>query len=144
MIGLLHPGELQIAVREYTSPGSYNVPSQSGEACMISMSSYSVSGPVRGSHSLHLNFFPRKTMRGLERPQSMVATLVPFLCESSVLRLPLLEMEYRDRPAGSTTTALRMLAPCLEILSSIEGRSSERGAPTNVALKGVGGGFNLS
>ena len=86
-----------------------------------------MSGPVRGSHSLHLTFFPRKTMRGLERSQSMVATSVPFLCESSVLRLPLLEMVYSGRPAGSITTALRMLAPCLEILSSIEGRSSERG-----------------
>ena len=83
-------------------------------------------------------------MRGLERSQSMVATSVPFLCESSVLRLPLLEMVYSGRPAGSITTALRMLAPCLEILSSIEGRSSERGASTNVALKGVGGIVDLS
>ena len=71
----------------------YPVPSQSGEASVCSMITYSVLGPARGSHSLHLTFLPRKFMRGLCRSQSMVATLLPSLSASTTVRLSSLEMK---------------------------------------------------
>jgi hypothetical protein len=79
-------------------------------------------------------------MRGLERSQLTVATSALFLHEMSVVHFELLEMEYRDRPAVSTTVALTIFEPLLEILSPMDGRLVWRGGSTSVALKGVGGG----
>ena len=99
------------------------------------MNTYSVSGPASGSHSLHFIFFPRKTMRGLERSQLTVATSVLSLCEDIFVPFELLEMVYRCRPARSTTVELTIFAPLFENVSSIEGRSAQRGSLTNIGLK---------
>jgi len=87
------------------------------------MDTYSVSGPARGNQSLHFIFFPPKTIRGLERSHSIVATLTSFVHETNIVRFELLEIEKRDLPTASTTTELTMLELPLGILSLTDERS---------------------
>jgi len=88
----MHPSVLFITVCEHASPR--------GVSLIINdirryrrPGTYSVSGPASGSHSLHFIFLRRKTIRGLGRSHSTVATSTSSLHETKVVRLELLAME---------------------------------------------------
>ena len=99
-----------------------------------------MSGLASGNHSLHRIFFRRKTIRGLERFHSTVATSASFLHATTVVRFELLEMEKRDWPDALTTTELTMLDLPRAIVSLTDGRSLWYGVLTRVELGEVGGG----
>src|SRR6266705_113249 len=68
-----------------------HVPIQHDSKQQEEWGSYSVSGPASGSHSLHFIFFPRKTIRGLERFHWTVATSTFLWQATTVVRFELLE-----------------------------------------------------
>jgi hypothetical protein len=57
------------------------------------MGMYSLLGPASFNHSLHFNFLPRNTIRGLWRSHWMVATSTLPLYDTSFVRFESLEVE---------------------------------------------------
>src|SRR5712672_2064138 len=96
----------------------------------------SVSGAARGNHSLHFTFLRQRIIRGDGRSHSIVANLTSSLQETTVVRLEVLEIEKRDRPAASTTAELRMSEPPPGILSMVDGRLARGAGLTRVRLDG--------
>ena len=72
------------------------------------------------------------------------AILTLFLQEAKVVRLELLVMEKRDRPAASTITELWMLERPPETLSLMDGRSVYWEALTGVVPTGRASDMSLA